>query len=112
MTRIRPAVVRTTFVSSTSFNREVSLLHLAAYLGWKDIAVCLVAVHNCSAMWKDSMGHFPLHYAAWNGHLEVVKCFTAELHCDPMDRSMGGYTPLHYACWNGHFNIVQYVPGP
>ena len=61
LTCIRPAVVRTTF-SPLSLAREVSLLHLAAYWGWKDIAVCLVAVHNCSAMWKDSMGHFPLHY--------------------------------------------------
>ena len=113
LTRIRPAVVRTTLGSLSSlegeFRREVSLLHLSAYWGWKDIAVRLVAVHNCSAMWMDDQGHISLHYAAYYGHLEVVKYFTGELHCDPMDRTMGGNTPLHYACQNGHLNIVQYL---
>ena len=72
----------------------VSLLHLAAYWGWKDIATCLVAVYNCSPMWKDEEWHISLYYAARKGHLEVVKYFTAELHCDPMDRNKNNDTPL------------------
>ena len=86
---IRPAVVRTTF--KFWFFRSVamvSLLHLAAYWGWKDIAVCLVTVHKCVANWRDKDGHIPLHYAAYNGHLEVVKYFITELLCDPMDRNI------------------------
>ena len=77
---IRPAVVRTTF-ESLGFPyfhvlgrvAMVSLLHLAAYWGWKDIAICLVTVHKCVANWRDDVGQIPLHYAAYNGHLEVVK---------------------------------------
>ena len=94
-TRIKPAFVRTTFQTFSDTPRSignVSLLHLAAYWGWKDVAVCLVAVHNCSAMWKDKKGSVPLLYAAYKGHLEVVKYFIAELHCDPMGRGMGGNT--------------------
>ena len=49
----------------------VSLLHLAAYWGWYDIAVRLVTVHQCSAECKDKEGHIPLHYAARSGHLEL-----------------------------------------
>ena len=110
--RIRPAAVRTKFLSSQTlgFPREVnmiSLLHLAAYRGWKDIVVRLVTVHNCSAVWRDSEGNSPLHYAARNGHLEVVKCFIVELHCDPMDRNFYITTPLHYACEGGHLSIAQ-----
>ena len=114
LTSIRPVVVsslRTQFKSLT-FAGEVamvSLLHLAAYWGWKDIAVCLVAVHNCSPMWKDEEGDTSLHYAAYNGHLEVVKYFTAELHCDPMVRSNNSTTPLHIASVAGHLNIVRYL---
>ena len=83
LTRIRSDVVRllrTRFRSLTVRGRMVSmvsLLHLAAYWGWKDIAVCLVAVHNCSPMWKDGEESISLYYAASKGHLEVVKYFTA-----------------------------------
>ena len=65
----------------------VSLLHLAAYWGWNDIAVRLVTVHLCSAERKDEEGHIPLHYAARSGHLELVKYFITVLNCDPMTRS-------------------------
>ena len=94
----------------------VSLLHLAAYWGWKDLAIILVPVyipardrHECVANLKDSKGHTPLHYAAHNGHLEVVKYFITELLCDPMDRNRRGDTPLHMACHRGHLNIIQYL---
>ena len=107
-----PATITTTFKMSDLFYSAislVSLLHLAAYWGWKNIVNALVSVYKCAANCKDKGGHIPLHYAALNGHLEVVKYFIVELHCDPMDKNSNGETPLHYACSNGQLNIAQYL---
>ena len=87
----------------------VSLLHLAAYWGWYDIAVRLVTVHQCSAECKDKEGHIPLHYAARSGYLELVKYFITVLKCDPMTRSNYDSTPLHHACSDGRLNVAQYL---
>ena len=107
----QPATITTTF-KSRLYDIElslVSLLHLAAYWGWRNVVTALVSVYNCSAKCKDEMGHIPLHYAASNGHLEVVKYFIVELHCDHMDKNQYGRTPLHYACRHGYLNIAQYL---
>ena len=108
-----PATITTKFKMSNLFSSAislVSLLHLAAYWGWKNIITALVSVYKCAANCKDEEGHIPLHYAARNGHLEVVKYFIVELHCDPMDKNNSyGWTPLHIACANGHLNIAQYL---
>ena len=107
----QPAAITTTF-KFTSYHGMValvSLLHLAAYWGWRNVVTALVSVYKCAANCKDEKGHIPLHYAAYNGHLEVVKYFIAELLCDPMDRNNYGWTPLHYACDNGHLNIARYL---
>ena len=107
----QPATITTTFKSRLYYTELslVSLLHLAAYWGWRNVVTSLVSVYNCAANCKDEHGHIPLHYAASNGHLEVVKYFIVELHCDPMDKNQYGSTPLHYACSNGHLNIAQYT---
>ena len=89
----------------------VSLLHLAAYWGWKTVVTMLVSVYKCDTNFKDTEGHIPLHYAAYSGHLEVVKYFIIELHNDPMYRNKFNTTPLHYACENGHFSLAQYLIG-
>ena len=107
----QPATITTTF-KSRLYHLElslVSLLHLAAYWGWRNVVIALVSVYNCAANCKDEKGHIPLHYAASNGHLEVVKYFIVELHCDPMDKNQYGTTPLHYACELGYLNIAQYL---
>ena len=107
----QPATITTTFESRLWFTELslVSLLHLAAYWGWRNVVTALVSVYNCAANCRDKRGHIPLHYAASNGHLEVVKYFIVELHCDPMDKNQYGDTPLHYACHHGHLNIAQYL---
>ena len=69
----QPAAITTTF----KFTRYrllalVSLLHLAAYWGWRNVVTVLVSVYKCAANRKDDRRHIPLHYAAYNGHLEVV----------------------------------------
>ena len=107
----QPATITTTFKSRLYLTELslVSLLHLAAYWGWRNVVTGLVSVYNCAANCKDEMGHIPLHYAASNGHLEVVKYFIVDLHCDPMDKNQYLETPLHYACRYGHLNIAQYL---
>ena len=109
----QPATITTTFKSRLRLGPTglslVSLLHLAAYWGWRNVVNLLVSVYNCAANCKDEKGHIPLHYAASNGHLEVVKYFIVELQCDPMDKNEYGYTPLHYACRHGYLNIAQYL---
>ena len=108
-----PATITTTFKMSALYSNAislVSLLHLAAYWGWRNIVIVLVSVYKCAANCKDKKGHIPLHYAALNGHLEVVKYFIVELHCDPMDKNNSyGRTPLHFACYHGNLNIAQYL---
>ena len=108
----QPATITTKFKSRLWYNIElslVSLLHLAAYWGWRNVVTSLVSVYNCAANCKDEKGHIPLHYAASNGHLEVVKYFIVELHCDPMDKNQYDETPLHFACRYGYLNIAQYL---
>ena len=107
----QPATITTTF-KFTSYHGTValvSLLHLAAHWGWRNVATTLVSVYKCVANCKDDKGHIPLHYAAYNGHLEVVEYFIVELLCNPMDRNKYDCTPLHYACGNGHLNIARYL---
>ena len=107
----QPVAITTTFkfISYFPVVALVSLVHLAAYWGWRNVVTALVSVYKCAANCKDEKGHIPLHYAAYNGHLEVVKYFVVELLCDPMDRNNDGWTPLHSACDNGHLNIAQYL---
>ena len=106
----QPAAITTTFeFSYHGVLALVSLLHLAAYWGWRNVVTSLVSVYKCAANCKDEEGHIPLHYAAYNGHLEVVKYFVIQQLCDPMDRNNNGDTPLHFACDNGHLNIAQYL---
>ena len=55
--------VTTTFKFSDTMITLVSLLHLAAYWGWKNVVTTLVSVYKCDANCKDEEGHIPLHYA-------------------------------------------------
>ena len=89
------------------FHGMVSLQHLAAYHGWKDIVTALVEVHNCTVFVKDEKNNTPLHYAAYQGHLEVVK-YLQWLQLDPLERNFTGVTPIHYACQMGHLDISKY----
>ena len=104
-----PVSVTTSFSVRGNKVSNVSLLHIAAYNGWKDIASLLVERYHCDNTIKDKNGHVPLHYAAYNGHLEVVEYFLKEMHCNPMEKNNHGSTPLHYACINNHAHVVQYL---
>ena len=87
--------------------QSVSLLHLAAHNGWKDMAVLLVKKFECPVHCQDDQGHIPLHYAANYGHFEVVE-YLASLY-DPTEKNKHGSTPLHFACSNGHLKTVRYM---
>ena len=102
----QPAAVKTTFQLSR-YPALVSLLHLAAYWGWRNVVTELVSVYKCAANCRDELEHIPLHYAACNGHLEVVEYFLGGLLCDPMHRNNFGKTPLHFASQNGHLDIAN-----
>ena len=110
---LHPAAIGTKFFlgdqSANTATAEVSLLHLAAYWGWKDIAILLVSVYNCDANWNDDAGQTPLYYSVYNGHLELVKYFISEQLLNPKDRNKNGNTLLHLACKNGHLNVVHYL---
>ena len=101
----RPATMITTFQFAYFWVGAVSLLHLAAYHGWKDIVTALVEVHSCTVFVKDEKNHTPLHYSAYQGHLEVVKYLQ---WLDPLELNFYRRTPLHYACQMGHLDITKY----
>ena len=109
ITRSRVAVIRTTVSLGWLVAGLASLLHLAAFYGWLDIAIELLTKYNCYANWKDDKGRIPLHYAAYSGHLEVLTYLINKQHCHPMTTDDDGRTPLHWACVNGHLNITQYL---
>lgn len=112
----QPSVVRTSFgfLSERFYVGMVSLLHLAAYHGWRDMVILLVEVHGCSVHSRDEQGHTPLHYAAYKCHFEVMKYFITVHHCNPMEKSNNGTTLVHFACMDKSPNddclkIVQYL---
>ena len=115
----QPAAITTTF----KFNRSrllalVSLLHLAAYWGWRNVVTALVSVYKCAANCKDEEGHIPLHTPpmppttelhprgqvmgdttyACHGNLNIAQYLIREEHCNPSCENNDGDTPLHYAC--------------
>ena len=57
----QPAAITTTFKFSYGVLALVSLLHLAAYWGWRNVVTALVSVYKCAANCKDEKGHIPLH---------------------------------------------------
>ena len=108
----RPSVVgsKLTTFRSLLYNKpigQVSLLHLAAYWGWKDFTERLVTSDGDAI--KDEEGHIPLHYAAYNDQLDLVRYFITERSCNPFAENEYKSTPLHLACSNGQLNVVQYL---
>ena len=117
----QPAAVTTTFEFKSKLMRNVSLLHLAAYWGWKDVVTELVCVYGCSVMCKDENKNIPLHYAAYSGHIELTKYFAINGLTEGLTyygrrrrllidiKNSYGETPLHLACHTGQLDITQYL---
>ena len=90
-------------------NKNVSLLHLAAYHGWIDIIKSIkhhILEYNC----RDSAGFTPLHYAASSvNSLMVVDYLINTLGCDPNAKTTRKELPLHIACLNGYLDVAKYL---
>ena len=76
-------------------NKDVTLLHLAAYHGWLDIIKTIKQCfpeHDC----RDSNGLTPLHYAASSEHntVAVIDYLIKTLDCDPNARTTNQNLPL------------------
>ena len=104
----QPGDVTTEFKIYGKRNRDVTLLHLAAYHGWLDIIKTVqqhVLVYDC----RDSEGLTPLHYAASSGNnLAVIDYLIKTLGCDPNAKTTRQNLPLHVACLNGQLNVAKY----
>jgi len=74
---------------------SVTPLHLAAYQGFADVAMILLAA-KADPMAKREDNTTPLHTAAEYDRTEVVKVLIAA-NVDVNARDMDGATPLHYA---------------
>ena len=89
-------------------NRDVTLLHLAAYHDWLDIIKTVqqhVLMYDC----RDSEGLTPLHYAAiTRNSFAVIDYLIKTLGCDPNAKTTRQNLPLHVACRHGHLNSAKY----
>jgi ankyrin repeat protein len=88
-----------------------TLLHIAAYKGYKEIVATLLDyARTWNFLWvnegENVFNDTPLHKASINGHADVVELLLKHgAHVDAT--SWYGSTPLHYAAYNGHANIVK-----
>lgn len=86
--------------------RQMTGLHLAAYLGIKD-GVKILSIRN-PVNHRDSYGRIALLYAAMRGNEAIVKLLldTGKVDVDARDIKYGR-TPLSWAAGRGHESIVK-----
>jgi ankyrin repeat protein len=96
--RDHPAVIASTDAAGDT------LLHHAASVGHKDMAVYLLD-KNAPVDAKDDDGDTPLRFAAAQGHENVAALLLAH-HADVNARDNRGSTPLHHAAW-GQKSVVE-----
>jgi len=88
-----------------------TLLHIAAYKGYKEIVATLLDyARSINYLWVNAeenvFNDTPLHKASINGHADIVELLLKHgAHVDAT--SWYGSTPLHYAAYNGHANVVK-----
>merc|ERR1711916_365926 len=80
-------------------------LHLAAFLGHKDIAVVLVEAGSEIAALEDNNSG-PLHFAAQENQVEIAT-WLLEIGAEPFAPRDGGWTPLALGAQFGHVGIVE-----
>ena len=110
----QPGDVTTEFeynVKSLPPNKDVTLLHLAAYHGWLDI-IKTIQQHISMYDVRDSAGLTPLHYAAAatsENCLEMINYLINTLGCNPNAKTTKRRSPpLHIACHRGNLDTAKY----
>jgi ankyrin repeat protein len=86
---------------------ERTALHIAAKLGYVDIAALLIN-YGAFVDIKDSGGCTPLHWAAISGNMEIIQLLIASgATIDIQDLAQS--TPLHEAVRHRHPKVVQFL---
>jgi len=99
-----------------------SLLHVAAFRGYKEIVAFLLE-KGASVDIRDNGQHTPLHYAANEGNVDCVKALVArgaDINAVNSEKLIvvaqlipvyvvGGRTALHYAAEQGQLDCVMYL---
>uniref|UniRef100_A0A1X7U9P4 Uncharacterized protein n=1 Tax=Amphimedon queenslandica TaxID=400682 RepID=A0A1X7U9P4_AMPQE len=86
---------------------KASLLHMASWNGWLDVAGDLITKYDCDPEEKDSKGNTCLHYAAMGNHVDVMVYFIEEFSCDPVATNEDGDTVLHKAAYYGSLDVMK-----
>jgi ankyrin repeat protein len=92
---------------SQKFAKDMTGLHLAAYLGIEVIVQLLLTTGKADVNAKDNNGQTSLLYAARKGYEGVVQLLLTTGKADVNIKDIGGQTPLWYAARNGYEGIVE-----
>ena len=82
-------------------------LHGAAYFGYLDIIVSLLATNQWDVQAMDFQGNTAISWAARRGHEGAVKVLLERNDIDPDLAGAGIQTPLSLAANNGHEGVVR-----
>ncbi|XP_071123627.1 uncharacterized protein [Mytilus edulis] len=82
-----------------------SPLHIACFMGRKDVVLCLLD-HNANINMTKEDGTTPLCYACEVGHEDIV-CLLLDNGADTQILRLGGKSPLQIATDNGQTSIVM-----
>ena len=92
------------------FDRDacgLTLLHIAALCGHKEVINMLISIFNCPIDCKTEAAETPLHVACVNGHTKIVKLLVIEHSADLNARNFQNDSPLHLAARFGHTNVIK-----
>ena len=91
----------------TPYPRQWTGMHLAAYLGLKELLVMLLEA-GAEADAKDADNRTPLSWAAERGHIVVVRELLVREDVDINNKSENRqFAPLHFAAKHGHKMVVE-----
>lgn len=88
-------------------DKKFTPLHLAAMLGYSDIAARLISRAKPNA--KTDAERTPLHLAARYGHTETVEVLLRQPGIDLTLTNAYGQTALHLAAYHGHAGVLRHL---
>jgi hypothetical protein len=96
---------------TTTFS-ELSLLHIAATVGWCEGLAYIHSTHElnaCINLQDTRTGHTALYAAAQHGHLNTAKLLCRKFKADVNLAAFDGTTPIAIARGHGHMHIMRYL---